>query len=245
MNRRGDLAVATLLAVALHAALLRLFEFWPAPGPGKAAAEESLAGSREVEILIPERPAAVLEAGAQGEWRETEEESRMTRLAPSIPEWTPVPDLHEPPVYAAEPKVAAIRVSTGDARFPAEVVAMPGGPISSPRGKDGAADRPARLKKIIRPPYPFAARRRGDEGRVTLLVLVDAAGSAGGVRVVHGSGSRDLDEAASLSVRKAVFLPAAKAGVAMQSECEVTFEFRLEDEARSALREGAQVDLAE
>lgn len=235
MNRNRDLAVAALLAVALHAALFRLLDLWPAPGPGKAAAEESRTDSREVEILIPEQPAAVLEVGAQGERPETE--ARMARPAPGMPEWTPPPDLREPPVYAAEPKIAAVRVSAGDARFPAEVVAMPGGPASSARGKDGAADRPARLKKISRPPYPFAARRRGEEGRVTLLVQVNAAGSAGGVRVARSSGSRDLDEAASLSVRKAVFQPAIQAGRAMESECEVTFEFRLEEETRSAWQE--------
>lgn len=54
-----------------------------------------------------------------------------------------------------------------------------------------------------RPPprYPTRARRRGLQGRVVLLVRVDAAGGVAEIRVDHSSGHRMLDRAALKTVR--------------------------------------------
>jgi protein TonB len=55
--------------------------------------------------------------------------------------------------------------------------------------------------------YPEAARRRGEEGRVTLRFTVAHSGEVADVAVVQGSGSPRLDAAAEAMLRGATVPP--------------------------------------
>jgi protein TonB len=79
-----------------------------------------------------------------------------------------------------------------------------------------------------RPPYPLAARRLGQQGRVVLRAHVDADGRCEELRLAASSGHRLLDDAALATVRRWRFLPATRAGIAVASWVEVPIAFRLD-----------------
>lgn len=60
------------------------------------------------------------------------------------------------------------------------------------------------------PDYPSLARRKGEQGRVLLQVLVSETGKAEKVQIDTGSGYSSLDQAALEAVRKWSFIPAKK-----------------------------------
>ena len=78
------------------------------------------------------------------------------------------------------------------------------------------------------PPYPLAARRRGEQGRVLVRVVVSADGLAAAVSLVTSSGSPRLDDAALAAVRAARFTPATRNGHMVEGAAEVPIVFRLE-----------------
>lgn len=77
------------------------------------------------------------------------------------------------------------------------------------------------------PRYPLAARRRGQEGRVVLLVHVDASGGAAEVAVERSSGFPLLDRAAIDAVRQWSFVPARASGRPVPGRVEVPVIFEL------------------
>jgi protein TonB len=79
-----------------------------------------------------------------------------------------------------------------------------------------------------KPVYPYAARRRGLEGRVVLGVTVTSDGSAAAVEVVSSSGSALLDQAALQAVQGWRFIPAQRNGQAVSGRVQVPITFRLE-----------------
>lgn len=78
------------------------------------------------------------------------------------------------------------------------------------------------------PPYPAAARRRGEGGRVQLRVLVTAAGRASRVEVSSSSGSALLDEAAKDAVERWRFQPARRGDEVIDAWVIVPIVFSLE-----------------
>jgi len=78
------------------------------------------------------------------------------------------------------------------------------------------------------PPYPLVARRNGEQGTVTLKVLVTREGTPASVAVEHTSGSRRLDEAATETVRTWRFIPARRGGHAVEAWLLVPIVFKLE-----------------
>ena len=77
------------------------------------------------------------------------------------------------------------------------------------------------------PRYPYLARRRGQEGRVVLLVHVSAAGHAIGVRLQTSSGYHLLDEAALEAVKTWRFVPASRLGQPVAGSVAVPISFKL------------------
>lgn len=61
----------------------------------------------------------------------------------------------------------------------------------------------------VRPVYPLASRRRGEEGEVRLLVTLGSSGKLVEVTVYSSSGYRALDGSAVNAVRKWLFSPAS------------------------------------
>jgi protein TonB len=131
----------------------------------------------------------------------------------------PVLALPEPSV-AGEPVVAVPRAaekrSAADARTEVASVAptLPGFSAAYLRN-------PA-------PRYPLVARRAGDQGTVTLRVLVTRNGLPARVDVENSSGSPPLDAAALEAVRAWRFVPARQGPDAIESWVLVPIVFRLE-----------------
>jgi len=79
------------------------------------------------------------------------------------------------------------------------------------------------------PAYPEVARRRGQEGTVTLEVLVLADGRVGEMDLVASSGYRSLDKAALKAVRRWQFKPATSLSAPVESRVLVPVDFILND----------------
>ena len=77
------------------------------------------------------------------------------------------------------------------------------------------------------PRYPRFSRRKGDEGRVLLKVLVTAKGVPGQVEVENSSGYKRLDEAAINAVQNWHFIPARKGAEALSAYVLVPVKFSL------------------
>ena len=86
----------------------------------------------------------------------------------------------------------------------------------------GSADTPL-------PDYPWSARRRGREGRVVIVLDVDAGGHPIHVSVVESSGDDALDQAALNALARWRLAPALKDGVPVASQVRVPIRFRLDD----------------
>ena len=81
---------------------------------------------------------------------------------------------------------------------------------------------------IRRRAYPTAARRNGEEGTVTLRVLVSTEGAPREVMLERSSGSSSLDAAALATVKTWRFTPARRGGEAQEAWVLVPIVFRLE-----------------
>ena len=79
------------------------------------------------------------------------------------------------------------------------------------------------------PRYPVAARRAGEQGTVTLKVLVGMDGMPQRVEVEKTSGSPRLDSAALDAVRRWRFVPARRGSTPIESWVLVPVVFRLEN----------------
>ena len=74
--------------------------------------------------------------------------------------------------------------------------------------KFGSSDAPGFLYREI-PQYPFAARRRGEEGRVVLKLTIDEKGNLLNIEVIESTGS-DFTVSAIEAVKRSKFSPAKK-----------------------------------
>ena len=132
----------------------------------------------------------------------------------------PLLALSEPNV-AGEPVVAASRPAenrTAAADAKTEIVSAP---PTLPSFSAAYLRNPA-------PRYPVAARRAGDQGMVTMRVLVTRDGMPARVDVEKSSGSPHLDAAALEAVKAWRFVPARQGPDAVESWVLVPIVFRLE-----------------
>lgn len=75
--------------------------------------------------------------------------------------------------------------------------------------------------------YPALARRMGEEGKVTLRVLVNEKGRAEKVEIQKSSGFNRLDEAARVAVMRALFKPYIEDGKPFMMLATATISFSL------------------
>jgi periplasmic protein TonB len=156
----------------------------------------------------------------------------LTSALPPDPHAAPVPPPKpSPPLDAAAETPGTARPMTLLSDAP-QLAALPSAgqptvdstPGTAGRGTEGAApqaDNPA-------PAYPFAARRRGQEGRVVLSVEVLPSGDAGAISVARSSGVASLDRAATDAVRRWRFRPARRDGRPVRATVRVPVRFALE-----------------
>jgi len=81
------------------------------------------------------------------------------------------------------------------------------------------------------PNYPYAARRRGMQGRVIIDVRVDRDGEVREAAIASSSGYRILDRAALEAVRQWTFAPARRGDRPVESTIAVPIVFKLEQDA--------------
>jgi TonB family protein len=77
------------------------------------------------------------------------------------------------------------------------------------------------------PIYPPIAKKNNVQGKVLLLVLVNASGEAGKIEISKSSGSEILDEAAIDAVKNWKFVPAHRGDRNFQASVFVPIEFKI------------------
>ena len=94
---------------------------------------------------------------------------------------------------------------------------------------DGAVTREARPTGgyQVRPSYPSSAKRLGIQGTTLLRVHVLADGRVGDIDVEQSAGHPDLDQAATVAVRRWRFEPARRGEQAVPMWVRLPVEFRL------------------
>ena len=93
--------------------------------------------------------------------------------------------------------------------------------------QQGALIAPATKDQAIHPKYPMASRRKGEQGRVILDVLVSREGKATSVTIISTSGFKELDAAAKEAVMDAKFKPGERNGKAVEASARMTILFQL------------------
>jgi len=220
---------AFILAIALHLAgavlMVVAIRYWPvvARTQGGAHLDLDLTPHPPPSPVLPEPPALEQALAAIPS-------ERRVAVTPAavIPEARPA-DIPEPTVMAT--RVAA----TGDPIMPeavredARALTVPLLPVFTPVGRgEGTHGHPITIAEI-KPHYPYAARTRGEAGRVTVHVRVTSLGEVESSAVAESSGFPSLDESALAAARKARFKPAEKGGKAVPADMDLTFDFRLQD----------------
>jgi len=223
--RRRLLPFFLLTSVVLHAAVVAVVQP-PAPEAGPAPAP-----ARVLEVVLvqtePPRPLPLEPEPAPLPPQRTGPPKRKPAKAPEIAEPPRSREVAQPvlalpePVAAGEPagavpQAAEKRAAPAEARTEVASVA----PVP-PSFSAGYLRNPA-------PRYPVAARRAGEQGTVTLRVLVARDGLPARVNVEKSSGSAHLDAAALEAVRGWRFVPARQGTVAIESWVLVPIVFRLE-----------------
>jgi protein TonB len=228
VKRNSDLTIAFVLAVLLHGLALLMVGFLPDRAePNPLLSDTMGMDGRPVEMRIPDM--AMGEHEAVSVEKEVSVEERPVAFSdasmPDIPEHRSM-ESRVPP-SDARPKAMA----KGAARW-VDLLPEPTSAGTAGVGVRAVSEGAVlpELSGFTRPRYPLAARQRGEEGRVTLRVRVDASGVARETRLTKSSGYGELDRTAVAAVGKATFRPAREGGKAVEAECELVFEFRLEDQ---------------
>lgn len=93
-------------------------------------------------------------------------------------------------------------------------------------------DRPPMVKAQIAPVYPYAAKRQGVEGYVTVRFVVDENGTVrpGSVQIVEEDPRQIFSKAAEKSVMQWRFEPGVQGGEAVAVWVRTTIRFELNDE---------------
>ncbi len=173
----------------------------PAPVPETPEPDTKLEEALQAETVPPEKPPVPVPETPEPDTKP--EEAPQAETVP--PEEPPVP---EPPVPVPQPPEPETRPE-------------------KPAPNQARIDAPPRPLKTIRPDYPEGARKRGEEGDVTLELSINAKGRVDSVAVVASSGFPELDAAAVRAAGKAHFTPARFGRVAIPSAARLTITFKL------------------
>jgi protein TonB len=192
-------------SVAVHAAVVAVVPP-PAPDyePTQARVLEVVLVQTEPPRPLPAEPEPVPLSPQRKRAPEPSRRAEVTQPVLALPESNPVAE----PVFAV-PRAAETRTEVASA-----APTLPGFSAAYLRN-------PA-------PRYPVAARRAGEQGTVTLRVLVTRDGQPARVDVEKSSGSAPLDAAALEAVKVWRFVPARQGADAIESWVLVPIVFRLE-----------------
>jgi len=220
---RRLLALALAASAVVHAVAIAFL-----PRFGYDDYEITRLSALEVVLVKPE-PLPVAEPQAEPE---PAQRARKRPTAP-VPAQPPVetsrPRAENPVLALPEKRPAAEPAYTVPVAKAAESRAAPAEPKAE---AVAAAPAPAAAAAayLRNPPprYPLAARRAGEQGTVTLKVLVSREGMAARVDIEKTSGSTHLDSAALETVKTWRFTPARRGTEPIESWVLVPIVFRLE-----------------
>jgi periplasmic protein TonB len=166
--------------------------------------------------------------------------------APQVePPPAPVPPAPKQPVarkpervMAPAPQPVAVAQSTPSPEAPTGIASPqpPAPPEAAPVAAAPTA-APARVElpssdadylQNPKPAYPAASRRLGEQGKVTIRVLIAADGSVQSASLARSSGFSRLDDAAMAAVLKWRFVPGKRDGVAQAMWHQIPVNFVLE-----------------
>ena len=218
-------ALALAVSVFVHAALAALLALWLASNGGTDVMATLDVSS--VELSFAEEDDTTAEA------------SPALQSAPAAPPASaaPVPRDAEPPPpiegsvampskpsveMPPRPQMELERMET-----PPPTPSEPTQSAAPSAPRQAKVDAPPRPATTIRPDYPKGARRRGEQGDVTLEMRIGADGTVVDARIAGSCGHLELDEAALKAVRAAKFAPARSGGKAVASTARLTLTFRL------------------
>lgn len=238
MTDLSGFAVGFAASLALHAALVA----------GAGALRGTASADPKQDPAEDERVALDL-SNVDLSFSEDERDEAPVRptpaAAPAPPEAVPPPPaarLPEPPPLVVPPAPDTVAVAKADDVRPTELrpqeLEAPDAPPAPPQTVEQAAapapvqarvDAPPAPRRRIRPKYPEEARRRGEQGDVTVELAVDARGTVTDVRVVASCGFADLERAAVAAARSATFRPAKRGHKAVPAVARLTLTFRLRD----------------
>lgn len=214
---RRILPIFLAASLAVHAAVLIVLpRFESSPAPQRP-------GALEVVILQPvPLPVAPPEPEPAAEPARPAPRIQAAKAPPTRTE-SPAPVLALP-----EPRSPAESAFTAPAPAPkAEPPAAAPEPKTQVASVAPAAFNAAYLRNPA-PSYPLAARRAGEQGTVTLRVLVARDGQPARVELEKSSGSTHLDNAALETVKGWRFNPARRGAEAVEGWVLVPIVFRLE-----------------
>ncbi len=215
---RRVLLVFALASLAAHAAVIvALPDFFHAAGPARVSV-------LEVTVLKPEPlPVATVLPESTPPQQRAEQKSKTAHapLKAEREQSAPVLSLSKPePAAEGSFAVAPARLPESQpAPVPKSQVANVA--LTPPSFSAAYLSNPA-------PRYPPASRRAGEQGTVTLRVLVKRDGLPAQVEVEKSSGSPHLDAAALEAVRGWRFVPARQGADPVESWVLVPVVFRLE-----------------
>ena len=149
-----------------------------------------------------------------------------------------VPKGQAPAAQSIQPLAIADAVPTTElpaavvsAAPPAPAAAAPGPPAATGSASAPAVQLPSSNADYLqnpKPAYPPLSKRLGEQGKVTLRVLIGADGSAQKAEIRQSSGFERLDQAALNTVLKWRYVPGKRGGVAADMWFNVPINFVLE-----------------
>ena len=203
---RRDRLAGFSFSVVVH--LLLFFGGWALFRPAQYGVETGSGGLEVSLVAAPPRPVSAADSGES---------------------MKPLP---------ADPKSGEMVLTEPVQAAPAHAPVFSGDGSSAVPGKDpttffsqggGQSDAEAGPFRNPAPPYPWAARRLGQEGGVLLRIAISKMGQPTRVEVQRSSGYPLLDESALITVRRWRFVPARTAGVPRDSTASLRISFRLKE----------------
>lgn len=160
--------------------------------------------------------------------------SWQEETAPTPAQREPEPSRPRQPPRPRQPQEPLLQTAAAPAETPAAPAVEPAPPPAAAAKGTTETAPPIVLPRFNAaylanpaPRYPDDARRRGEEGRVLLHVLVSASGEAQEVALRAGSGFERLDSAAMDAVRRWKFVPARQGGDTVAAWVLVPIQFTL------------------
>jgi protein TonB len=237
MNGGGGAArcwiVSLSASLALHAAFFGIFSFsFAAPGAETGVAR----GTAGMTVTLRR----IKTVSAAASTRTAENPKRNAPQAVAVPKKAVAPAVAKKTKQAALP--AKPKPAVSDSAGPSPMVsnsaigqAAAGAETGTGIGKGNGAGKifelsDLRVLRRVKPDYPVIARKRKEEGTVTLLITLEG-GNVSSVKVEKTSGFPALDEAAAAAVRNWRFEAGSGTGAAeprrIQARVPVTFKLKL------------------